>query len=350
MEPAHTTLAQSCLGVLLRLPVDNVINHVNKTRTSRTKYKDDTVTVDGFPLAEYAARHWVDHAQFGDVSSYVWKGMERLFDPNKPHFSMWLKLDDMDTRLDSLSNFSGWYENEDAPGTPLYYATLCGFRHLVEHLIVNQFQDVNARSGFYVTPLVAALAGKSFQLADLLYQQGAAVDVLGHNNRTLLHTLSSMSREYLEIMQWLINHGADTNVRNKGSNTPLHSAAIYRQLEASRILLQHNADVGARDNSGQTPLHDASNFDCPDVARLLLDYGADVNARDKDGSTPLHLTPRREEWVKRMYKGRFAMARLLLEHGADIRAEDNKGRTALQVATEDEDEEMMQLLSEHIAN
>jgi ankyrin repeat protein len=50
--------------------------------------------------------------------------------------------------------------------------------------------------------------------------------------------------------------------------------------------------------------------------------------------------------VKQIYEGRIALTRLLLEHGADIRAEDNKGRTASQVASEEDDDEMMQLLSE----
>jgi len=50
--PAHTILARACLSVLLRL--DDQI---------------DTDSVKSFPLAEYAARHWLDHAQFGDVAS-----------------------------------------------------------------------------------------------------------------------------------------------------------------------------------------------------------------------------------------------------------------------------------------
>ncbi len=69
-ESAHTILAHACLSVLLQL--DDKI---------------DRDTIAHLHLAPYAARHWVDHARFGDVSSDIQEVMERLFDPAKPHFA-----------------------------------------------------------------------------------------------------------------------------------------------------------------------------------------------------------------------------------------------------------------------
>src|SRR5712675_459222 len=73
LEPAHTVLARACLGLLLRLD----------DRVDRDRIKS-------FPLALYAAEYWDRHAQFGNVSSYVKRGMECLFDADKPHFATWL--------------------------------------------------------------------------------------------------------------------------------------------------------------------------------------------------------------------------------------------------------------------
>ena len=70
-EPAHTTLAQACLGTLLQLDGDS----------------DDNEVEGSFPLASYASRHWVEHAQFGTVSSRIEDGMWRLFDSTKPYLS-----------------------------------------------------------------------------------------------------------------------------------------------------------------------------------------------------------------------------------------------------------------------
>ena len=63
-EPAHATLAQACLAVLLCLD-----DSIPKKRIRSS-----------FPLAHYAAQHWVDHAQFEGVSLRVEDGMQRLFD------------------------------------------------------------------------------------------------------------------------------------------------------------------------------------------------------------------------------------------------------------------------------
>jgi hypothetical protein len=73
MTPAHTTIAQACLGILLHL--------------------DENITKDSlkdFPLVEYAAEHWVGHARFENVSSNILDMMKRLFDPRKHHLSVWL--------------------------------------------------------------------------------------------------------------------------------------------------------------------------------------------------------------------------------------------------------------------
>ncbi|KAI0269595.1 hypothetical protein BGY98DRAFT_1013582, partial [Russula aff. rugulosa BPL654] len=46
------------------------------------------------PLAVYAAEYWVRHAQFEDVVSRI-KGMEDLFDVDKPYFAAWRELHDI---------------------------------------------------------------------------------------------------------------------------------------------------------------------------------------------------------------------------------------------------------------
>jgi hypothetical protein len=110
LEPAHTILAQACLGVLLQLQ-DDV----------------EGCTPEDHPLARYAAEHWTTHAQFGEVSSCLYKGMEYLFDANKPHFSVWLTLCDIDTWPNDDATFYLLAPYPKSPATPLYYAALCGF-------------------------------------------------------------------------------------------------------------------------------------------------------------------------------------------------------------------------------
>ena len=297
LEPAHAILGQACLGVLLQIQ-DDV----------------EGCTPKDHPLARYASEHWVTHAQFEEVSSHLRKGMEYLFDANKKHFKVWLRLYDMDSRTTISEIFSLFAPYDKSPAAPLYYAALCGFRDLIEHLIIKHPQDVNANGGYYVRPLVAALAGEHFQTADLLRHNGADLDVRGHS----------------------------------GTN-PLHAAAYSGNLEVIRILIEYDhVDINARDGHGSTPLFWAStgrHFKDGSVLRLLLEHGADINVQNQFGSTPLHLAS-----FMASFKGALGVVRLLLEHGADIEARRNDGETALQVAARYGRDEVVELLREYGAN
>ena len=288
-EPAHTILAQTCLGVLLQI-----------------EYDVEGCTPEDHPLARYAAEHWTTHARFREVSSRLHKGMEYLFDANKPHFKVWLTLCDLDTSPETDATFHLFAPYGKSPATPLFYAALCGFHDLVEHLITKHPQDVNADGGYYMRPLVAALAGEHFQTADLLR----------HN-------------------------GADLDVRGRYERVPLHAAAFSGNFEVVRILIECDPTaINARAAIGSTPLLLASGgfyFKDGSVLRLLLEHGADINVQNQIGWTPLLMAS---------FNGALEVVRLFLENGADVEAKTNDGKTALQVAAEEGHEEVVELLRE----
>jgi hypothetical protein len=77
--------------------------------------------------------------------------VEYLFDANKPHFKVWLTLCDIDAYdSDSGATFKLIVPHRKSRAGPLYYAALCGFYDLIEHLIAKHPQDVNADGGNYV--------------------------------------------------------------------------------------------------------------------------------------------------------------------------------------------------------
>ena len=290
LGPAHTIVAQACLGILLQVRSD-VKGH----------------TSEDHPLARYAAEHWTTHVQFGEVPSCLHKGMEYLFDAKKPHFQVWLMLCDIDTWPNFGATFFSFAPTGKSPAAPLYYAALCGFHDLVDHLITKHPQDVNADGGCYMRPLVAALAGEHFQTANLLRHNGADLDVRGIYGRI-----------------------------------PLHSAAFSGNLEVVRILIEYDSTYAqARDGVGSTALHWASesrNFKDGSVLRLLLEHDADINAQDQMGRTPLHCAS---------YKGALEVVRLLLKLGANVEAKGNDRMTALQEAAYRGRDDIVKLLREH---
>ena len=325
LEPAHTILAQACLGVLLRL--DDGVNKDN---------------AGGIPLVKYAAQHWFDHARFENVSSRIRDAMEYFFDAEKPHWTAWSQVEMVDVMWE---NFSPEERVDDV--FPLYYASLGGFYDLAEHLVGKHPEHINARGGLMVTPLVAALHGQHFQVVELLRRNGADVDVRGYEESTPL--CGASDHGILDVVQWLLDHGADVNARDS-YQSPLHSAANNGNLQICQILIGHNADVNIRADDGESPLHRAASpyveNDNIDVIQVLLDHGADPNARSSNGSTPLHFS----SWWSRQFMGTVEGTRLLLKHGAIADAKDNKGRTALQLALEHERHDIVTCLSEHDAS
>ena len=317
LEPAHTIMAQACLGTLLRL--DEHAGNVDPKMS---------------PLVKYAAQHWVDHAQFGNVSSCVRNGMDDLFDSSKPHFAAWLQVHDIDQDWNLFSLRS----RRHGVGSPFYYAAFCGFYDLVETLLMKYPEQVNARGGCNLFPLPAALYKKHLHVANLLYRYGAVVDVQGFCQATPLYAASGEGR--VEAVHWLLDHGADPNARGNGGNTPLFYAAYAMQFEVVKILREHNADINSQNTNGDTPLYWVlSRADWKekivDMVRRLLELGADPNIGNNNHNTPLHEA---SSFVL------LEAARLLLSHGANIDEKDWNGVTPYQRATSDE---MRKLLLEH---
>jgi ankyrin repeat protein len=88
-------------------------------------------------------------------------------------------------------------------------------------------------------------------------------------------------------MQLLHLAGANVNARSLGG-TPLFLAAGEGRLNAVRYLLDEGADVNLRGRDGTTALTEATFYGHQPVIKELLMRGADVNALSIDG-TPLDI-------------------------------------------------------------
>ena len=317
LDAAHTILARACLTVLLQLD-ENVDKECLRT----------------FPLASYAAKHWVKHAQFDSVASRIQDDMERLFNPRSPYLAAWVWICDVD------GDYAGdpLAEHPSQPkATALYYASLCGFSGVANYIINTHGEDVNAKSGSHGTPLRAASYKGQIDVVRVLLDHGANVNTLDKKNTPLS---SACHGGHLEIMRLLLEHGADVDVGADSDNGDLvlHLASKAGQAEAIQLLLRHNADVNAGGFLGWTPLHEASFGGHAVVVQLLLDHGADINALSMGHNAPLRLA----------LDGRsLEVTRLLLERGADVDIRDERNRTTYQVAESIEQTEFVQLLLDH---
>src|SRR6266849_1173634 len=239
-EPAHTLLAHASLSVLLQLD--------DKTERDALAH---------FPLAPYAARYWVDHAQYGDVAVRLQEVMERLFDPERFHIAAWVWLYDIDRYW--VEPMSTAHPTQPEAG-PIYYASLCGFVGLAEHLIASHPQDVNSKGGSDTTPLHAASVKGHIKVASVLLRNGVDPNSRDDLGRVPLHRVSQggqlvMEKSSLEIARLLVNFGADVNVTDDKGHAPLHAAAQSGYREIAELLLGSGASLDARNTKQQTPLH-----------------------------------------------------------------------------------------------
>jgi hypothetical protein len=186
LEPAHTSMAQACLSVLLRLD-----DHMDKE------------TILSYPLAVYAGKCFVDHAKFGDVLSHINNGLDDLLNPDKPHFNTWLWLYNGDWDfMNFVWNSAGSYRDEplfDQSNSehpvpiypprifPLYHVLALEFTCLAQHLILKHPRDVDASDKYGTTALHIAAYLPNCKVAQMLIEHTAAINVRDNEGRTPLH-------------------------------------------------------------------------------------------------------------------------------------------------------------------
>jgi uncharacterized protein len=102
----------------------------------------------------------------------------------------------------------------------------------------------------------------------------------------------------LSTVQDALARGTDVNARDENGITPLMVAAKGSRPDLSdpsatdhpevvQCLVEHGAEVNAATDTGFAALLWAARYGHAKVVRVLLDKGANVNARDQDGLTAL---------------------------------------------------------------
>ena len=96
---------------------------------------------------------------------------------------------------------------------------------------------------------------------------------------------------HFDVAEYLIKAGAPINSpsRNDLKAAPIQSAAAAGHGKIVELLLQHKADPNIREQGGYTPLHAAAQNGDKDMIRTLLYGGADLSLQSADGKTPLDL-------------------------------------------------------------
>lgn len=152
--------------------------------------------------------------------------------------------------------------------------------------------NIKLKDGF--SPL--CLECNKYALADLssvkkLVELGADIDYVVPKSG-LSPLFYAIKNEHIEIVAYLLKHGADKKTINKGQ-TAL-TFAVSHEPQNVELLLENGADPNETNADHETPLIVfVKNFDFADTVDLLIKHGARVGMKDKDGKTALDIVKAR---------------------------------------------------------
>mmetsp|Transcript_21228 Transcript_21228/g.55211 ORF Transcript_21228/g.55211 Transcript_21228/m.55211 type:complete len:1203 (-) Transcript_21228:303-3911(-) len=137
---------------------------------------------------------------------------------------------------------------------------------------------------------------------------------------SLLHYAAASGPDGCEVVDYLLEGGANPNTKDRHALTPLHLVSRDDSVCGAELLIKAGANVTAKDRMDEIPLHAAARSGAHRVVSALLAAGSPVNAPNMNGTTPLHYAAAvgDEKVVEELMKG-----------GADVDAEDKFGSTPL---------------------
>ena len=196
---------------------------------------------------------------------------------------------------------------------PLHAACREGNIEVLEMLVTDKRCDVNIQDNNKNTPLHTAIyyAQNEMQLRNLqllLDCKTCDPNQQSANGDTALHIVSKMTLSLegkLQYFQLLLSTPginpevlnkerlAPFGVTDKDGNTLLHNACEEGESEMVQLLIENGADVLRPDRHGNAPIHIAClNFRL-DILRILLSWQhCNPNQQNKNGDTALHIVSR----------------------------------------------------------
>jgi ankyrin repeat protein len=208
--------------------------------------------------------------------------------------------------------------------------------------------DVEDNEG--VTPLcMAAEQDGGHEVVQFLLERGANAHSVDKKGRTMLHAAASGGGRTIEYFQ---KYNLDVNAVDSRGVKPLHCAAEVSNnfSRAAKWLREHGADISAIDEQGRTVLHYAVLSQSPHTVNFLLeDYLTcmDLDATDNDGATPLHYAVAVAP-PKLLRKNCKQLLEVLLSHGASVNVSNKLGESPFDVARSLGYKPYVNLLMKHV--
>ena len=207
--------------------------------------------------------------------------------------------------------------------TCLALASYFGHTETVRYLVGLKEVNVKHADSTGCSALSHAVVRNHPDVVEVLIDAGADIEVKNEKGRSPLLRASCLG--HLDIAKVLVKAGAGVCVTDKQGGTCLALASYFGHTETVRYLVGlKEVDVKHVENTGRTALSIAVVRNHPDVVEVLIDAGADIEVKDEKGRSRL---------LRASCLGHLDIAKVLVEAGADVCVTDNKGCACLALAS-----------------
>ncbi len=184
--------------------------------------------------------------------------------------------------------------------------------------------------------LTSAVIKGNIEIVKDLISHGAEINPACEKNIICKPIIWAAENGDIEMLDLLINKGADVNSVGPYKFSVLKYAIDKKQSNSIAVLLKNGADINQRDQFS------ISNFElaitkCPfGIIELMMEYSPDINANNfPEKFTPLMMASK---------IGRFNVVKYLIEKGANPNIKTKSGHTALDYAIYNKHDEVIAYL------
>ena len=225
-----------------------------------------------FQLWEYAASYWarhLDHLSQTDTAAHTTNRILQIFKPGAQALLNMVQIGDLYNSI-----FSHFSLPVYKLALLLYYTASMGQLQFVELLIKNghNVQEVSNK-GRYDNALQAAAFRGHENIVQLLLDRGADVNAQGGEYGAVLQAVAYHGNKY--IVQLLLDRGVDVNAKGGGYGTALQVAAFEGHESIVQFSFDRGADVNAKGGGFGSALQAAIARDKPKLRRYFSRRGAE---------------------------------------------------------------------------
>ncbi|RZC37193.1 protein phosphatase 1 regulatory subunit 12B-like, partial [Asbolus verrucosus] len=191
-------------------------------------------------------------------------------------------IDDNSEMVEFLVDHGADVNKGDNEGwTPLHATASCGFLYIAKYLIEKGANVAAVNNDGELAVDIAECQKMEDLLNEEIKKRGIDCEAARNEEKRVM---------LQDAKEWLTTKSPMVDAPHpKNGATALHVAAAKGYIDVMEILLQCGADIDSQDVDGWTPLHAAAHWGHKDACQILSENLSDMDAKNYVGQTPFDL-------------------------------------------------------------